>query len=206
MDFFGKTSLKNMSASCAFLMNHVEAMIFCAPAPVYAEDLRMCLTEMLATDIAMTDIQAALEGLKERYNRDDTALQLVAVAGGYQLLTKPAYHQSVALLLKNTSKKRLSQAALETLAIIAYKQPVTKAQIEQIRGVACDYALQKLLEKELIEIRGKSDAPGRPLLYGTSNAFMQYFNLNDLKDLPQPKDLPQQDDSQNLLQSELDTE
>jgi len=173
---------------------------------VYAEDLRMCLTEMLATDIAMTDIQAALEGLKERYNRDDTALQLVAVAGGYQLLTKPAYHQSVALLLKNTSKKRLSQAALETLAIIAYKQPVTKAQIEQIRGVACDYALQKLLEKELIEIRGKSDAPGRPLLYGTSNAFMQYFNLNDLKDLPQPKDLPQQDDSQNLLQSELDTE
>jgi len=195
-----------MSASRAFLMNHVEAMIFCAPAPVYAEDLRMCLTEMLATDIAMTDIQAALEGLKERYNRDDTALQLVAVAGGYQLLTKPAYHQSVALLLKNTSKKRLSQAALETLAIIAYKQPVTKAQIEQIRGVACDYALQKLLEKELIEIRGKSDAPGRPLLYGTSNAFMQYFNLNDLKDLPQPKDLPQQDDSQNLLQSELDTE
>jgi chromosome segregation and condensation protein ScpB len=76
MDFLGKTSLKNMSASRAFLMNHVEAMIFCAPAPVYAEDLRMCLTEMLATDIAMTDIQAALEGIKERYNRDDTALQL----------------------------------------------------------------------------------------------------------------------------------
>jgi segregation and condensation protein B len=184
-------------------MNHIEAMIFCAPSPVRTEDMRLCLTEMLATEIPSEDVQAALAALKERYNRDDTALQLVQVAGGYQMLTKPAYRQSVALLLKNTSKKRLSQAALETLAIIAYKQPVTKAQVEQIRGVACDYALQKLLEKELIEIKGKSDGPGRPLLYGTSPVFMQYFNLNDLKDLPQPKDLPQED-SQNLLHPEAE--
>lgn len=192
-----------MTEPSLFLMNHIEAMIFCAPAPVRAEDLRLCLTEMLATEIPAEDVQAVLVALKNRYDRDDTALQLIQVAGGYQMLTKPAYRQSVALLLKNTSKKRLSQAALETLAIVAYKQPVTKAQIEQIRGVACDYALQKLLEKELIEIRGKSDGPGRPLLYGTSPAFMQYFNLNDLKDLPQPKDLPQED-SQNLLHPETE--
>lgn len=184
-------------------MNHIEAMIFCAPAPVRADELRQCLAEMLATEIPAEDVQAALDALQNRYDRDDTALQLVRAAGGYQLLTKPAYKQSVGLLLKNTSKKRLSQAALETLAIIAYKQPVTKAQIEQIRGVACDYALQKLLEKELIEIRGKSDGPGRPLLYGTSPAFMQYFNLNDLKDLPQPKDLPQEE-HQNLLPPETE--
>ncbi len=184
-------------------MNHIEAMIFCAPAPVRADELRQCLNEMLATEIPAEDVQAALDALQNRYDRDDTALQLVRAAGGYQLLTKPAYKQSVGLLLKNTSKKRLSQAALETLAIIAYKQPVTKAQIEQIRGVACDYALQKLLEKELIEIRGKSDGPGRPLLYGTSPAFMQYFNLNDLKDLPQPKDLPQEE-NQNLLPPETE--
>ncbi|MCS7018495.1 MAG: SMC-Scp complex subunit ScpB [Cytophagales bacterium] len=179
-------------SNSSYLTNHIEAMIFCAPSPVSFEELHRCLQEMLATEIPVEDVVAALSALEARYSSDQTAIQLLKVAGGYQMLTKPAYRQSVALLLKNTSKKRLSQAALETLAIIAYKQPVTKAQIEQIRGVACDYALQKLLEKELIEIKGKSDAPGRPLLYGTSLAFMQYFNLNDLKDLPQPKDLPEE--------------
>lgn len=188
-----------MLSPSPFLVNHIEAMIFCAPSPVRPEELRQCLREMFDTDISAEEVEAALKALQQRYNSDQTAIQLVKVAGGYQMLTKPAYRQSVGLLLKNTSKKRLSQAALETLAIIAYKQPVTKAQIEQIRGVACDYALQKLLEKELIEIRGKSDAPGRPLLYGTSLAFMQYFNLNDLKDLPQPKDLPQADEENGTI-------
>lgn len=187
-----------MSAPSVFLMNHLEAMIFCAPTPVRTEELHRCVCEMLATEVPIEDITLALEALAERYERDITAIRLVRVAGGYQFLTKPAYRHSVSILLKNTSKKRLSQSTLETLAIIAYKQPVTKAQIEQIRGVSCDYALQKLLEKELIEIKGKSDAPGRPVLYGTSLAFMQYFNLNDLKDLPQPKDLPEEA-PQNLL-------
>ncbi len=176
-------------------------MIFCAPSPVRLEDMQQCLSEMLAIEVPLADVSDALAALTARYNADNSAIQLVQVAGGYQLLTKAAYRQSVAILLKHTSKKRLSQAALETLAIIAYKQPVTKAQIEQIRGVGCDYALQKLLEKELIEIRGKSEGPGRPLLYGTSPAFMQYFNLNDLKDLPQPKDLPEEE-AQNFLTPE----
>jgi segregation and condensation protein B len=91
-------------------------------------------------------------------------------------------------MLKQQSRRRLSNSALETLSIIAYKQPVIKSEIEKIRGVNCDYSIQKLLEKELIEIRGKSDAVGRPLIYGTSAKFMEYFGINDLKDLPTPKD------------------
>ena len=108
--------------------------------------------------------------------------------GGFQFLTKPAYQASIGILLKQQSKKRLSKSALETLSIIAYKQPVTKAEMEQIRGVSCDYTVQKLLEKELVEIRGKSEGVGRPILYGTSPKFMDYFGINDLKELPTPKD------------------
>jgi len=90
--------------------------------------------------------------------------------------------------LRQTTKKRLSQAALETLSIIAYKQPVSKNELEQIRGVSCDYSIQKLLEKELIEIAGRSEAPGRPLLYRSSQKFMDYFGLKSLRDLPKTKD------------------
>ncbi len=106
-------------------------------------------------------------------------------------MTKPAYQPSIQILLRQHSQKRLSTAQLETLSIIAYKQPITKGEVEQIRGVACDYSLQKLLEKELVEIKGKSDGVGRPLIYGTSQKFMDYFGINSLQDLPQPKDFSQ---------------
>ena len=105
-------------------------------------------------------------------------------------MTKPAYQSSIGIFLKQQSKKRLSNSALETLAIIAYKQPITKPQLEQIRGVNCDYSTQKLLEKELIEIKGKAETPGRPMLFGTSGKFMEYFGINDLSELPTPKDFP----------------
>ena len=110
-------------------------------------------------------------------------------------MTKPAYQASIGILLKQQSKRRLSNSAMETLAIIAYKQPVTKTEIEQIRGVNCDYAVNKLLEKELIEIKGKSDSIGRPMLYGTNQKFMDYFGINNLKDLPTPKDFVQEENT-----------
>jgi segregation and condensation protein B len=91
-------------------------------------------------------------------------------------------------MLKQQSKKRLSTSAMETLSIIAYKQPISKPEVENIRGVNCDYAIQKLLDKGLIEIQGKSDSVGRPMLYGTSPKFMEYFGINDLTELPTPKD------------------
>lgn len=143
---------------------------------------------MFETNIPDKDISEALENILKRFEDDSYAFQVFHTGGGYQFLTKPSYQASIGILLKQQSKKRLSNAALETLSIIAYKQPITKAQIEQIRGVNCDYSIQRLLDKELLEIRGKSDTVGRPLIYGTTQNFMDYFGINDLNDLPTLKD------------------
>jgi len=143
---------------------------------------------MFQTDVPEKDIKEALNALMKKYEAEEFPFQIFELGGGFQFLTKPAYQASIRILLKQKSKKRLTTSQLETLAIVAYKQPVTKANIEQIRGVNCDYTLQKLLEKELISIKGKADTIGRPLLYGTSTKFMEYFGINSLKDLPTPKD------------------
>lgn len=171
-----------------FLGNHIEALIFCSEKPIKLSELKSCLSEMFEADVPEKDINSALEQINEKYAGEEFPFEVTKTGGGYQFLTKPAYQSSIGILLKQRSKKRLSASALETLSIIAYKQPVTKSEMEQIRGVNCDYSVQKLLEKELIEIKGKSDSIGRPLLYGTSDRFMDYFGINDLKDLPTPKD------------------
>ncbi len=171
-----------------FLQNHIEALIFCSPVPIKLADIRSCLSEMFNADVPEEDIVNAIHRIEEKYQSDDYAFQLYRSAGGYQFLTKPAYQASISILLKQQSKKRLSTSAMETLSIIAYKQPISKPEIEAIRGVNCDYAIHKLLEKGLIEITGKSEGIGRPLLYGTSAKFMEYFGINDLAELPVPKD------------------
>jgi segregation and condensation protein B len=171
-----------------FLQNNIEALIFCSPGPMKPEEMQACLNEMLQTQVPLADIVACLMQMVEKYTSEEFSFQLYQIADGYQFLTKPAYQASISILLKQKSKKRLSTAALETLAVVAYKQPVTKTEIEQIRGVSCDYALQKLLEKELITIKGKSETVGRPILYGTNQKFMEHFGINNLKDLPQLKD------------------
>ena len=139
-------------------------------------------------EIAVGDVLESIEAINEQLNDTGFACQIYAIGGGYQFLTKPEYQDTVSVYLKQKSKKKLSASALETLAIIAYKQPITRSAMEQIRGVGCDYAVQKLLEKELIEIKGKADTIGRPVLYGTSQKFMDYFGINHIKDLPQLKD------------------
>lgn len=171
-----------------FLANHIEALIFCSPTPVKEEDIRVTLSEMLNTQVPEEDIAAAMSRLQGKYSATEFSFSLVQLAGGYQFMTKPEYQQSIGIYLRQQSKKQLSASAMETLAIIAYKQPVIKSEVEQIRGVNCDYAIQKLLEKELVEIKGKSDRIGRPLLYGTSRKFEEHFGINSLKDLPTPKD------------------
>ncbi|MCU0431616.1 MAG: SMC-Scp complex subunit ScpB [Cytophagaceae bacterium] len=186
-----------------FLKNHVESIVFCATDPVRPEEIKQCLSEMFEAEIPDADIQDALDSLLHKYESDEFPFQVFQVGGGYQFLTKPAYQASLGIFLKQKSKRRLSTSALETIAIIAYKQPITKHQIEQIRGVNCDYAIQKLLEKELIEIKGKSDGIGRPVLYGTSNKFKEYFGINDLKDLPSPKDFVK---DENVIGDENDSE
>ena len=175
-----------------FLQNHIEALIFCSPSPTKVADIRSCLSEMFNADVPEEDIQGAIQRLEEKYQAEDFAFQLNKGGGGYQFLSKPAYQASIGIMLKQQSKKRLSTSALETLSIIAYKQPISKTDIENIRGVNCDYAVQKLLDKGLLEIRGKADTIGRPILYGTSPKFMEYFGINDLSELPTPKDFAQE--------------
>ena len=143
---------------------------------------------MFNANVPEEDIMGAIQRLEEKYVSDDYAFQLFKAAGGYQFLTKPAYQASISILLKQQSKKRLSTSAMETLSIIAYRQPISKTEIENIRGVNCDYAVQKLLDKGLIEITGKAETIGRPMLYGTTLKFMEYFGISDLAELPAPKD------------------
>lgn len=176
-----------------FLGNHIEALIFCSEKPIKISALQACLSEMFEAKVPEKEIEKAIEEIIKKYQDDNHSFHLVQTGGGYLFLTKPAYQASIGILLKQQSKKRLSTSALETLSIIAYKQPVTKTEMEQIRGVNCDYSVQKLLEKELIEIKGKSESIGRPILYGTSAAFMDYFGINELVELPTPKDFAPQE-------------
>ena len=170
------------------LDTHIECLIFVAQQPVKREDIRYNLENALQVKIDPDDIDAGLVRLQERYLDDQFAIEIVEVAEGFQFVTKGAYHHIAGHYLKQLTKRRLSKVALETLAIIAYRQPVSRAEIEQIRGVNADYAIDKLLEKELIEIVGRSPGPGKPLLYSTSGKFMDYFGLKSMDDMPQLKE------------------
>jgi segregation and condensation protein B len=176
-----------------YLLCHIEALIFCAASPLKPGDIRSCLMEMFEADIPLEDIEDAIGRLMQKYENDVFAIHIVNTGGGFQFLTKPAYQASIGILLKQQSRKRLSASALETLSIIAYKQPTTRPQIELIRGVNCEYTIQRLLEKELIELKGKSDSLGRPLLYGTTIKFMDYFGIKSLEDLPALKEFKEEE-------------
>ncbi|MCO6490130.1 MAG: SMC-Scp complex subunit ScpB [Phaeodactylibacter sp.] len=175
------------------LAQHIESLIFSTDQPVTLEEIRNCLEEVMETTFTEEELLEAIGQLKERYEQEGYAFAINEIAGGYQFLTKPAFHNTVGTYLRQTTRKRLSQAALETLSIVAYKQPVSKTEMERIRGVSCDYSIQKLLEKELVAIVGRDEGPGRPLLYGTSDKFMDYFGLKSLNDLPKPKEFKESD-------------
>ncbi len=175
------------------IKQHIEALIFAANEPITFKEIRSSLESSLETSITKIQLELLLQEVKDKYQDDAFVFEPIEIAGGYQFLTKSPYHKTIGIHLKQKSKKRLSRAALETLSIIAYKQPVTKVDMEKIRGVNCDYAVSKLLEKELISITGRSEGPGRPLIYGTSPKFMDYFGIKSLKDLPQLKDLKQEE-------------
>jgi len=168
---------------------YIEALVFASEQSIRIEEIQYCLQATFERDFTVEEITAGLVTIRHKYMEQNLAIELVNVNNGYQFLTKKNYHPVISLLQQQRSKKKLSQAALETLAIIAYKQPVTKTDVEQIRGVNCDYSIQKLLEKELIAINGKSDALGKPILYGTSALFMDYFGINSIQELPHIKEL-----------------
>ncbi len=171
-----------------YLPQHIEALIFAAPTPVSIEELQNVLLENFGVRFAQKVMLEAIEELNKRYDLDVHSFEIIEVAGGYQFMSKGAYHETIGTHLRMQSKKKLSRSALETLSIIAYKQPVIKSELEKIRGVSCDYAIQKLLEKELITISGRADSIGKPLLYSVTDRFLDYFGIKSIEDLPQPKD------------------
>ncbi len=177
----------------ANLIPHIESLIFASDKPVTTLELTDLVNNALGfmdDKVSLDQVEAALEGIQEKYSTEFYPFEVLQSGGGWQFLTKKEYHKTVAQLNGDKFLKRLSAAALETLAIVAYKQPVTKGEIESIRGVSSDYALQKLLEKELIIISGRNEkAPGQPLLYSTSKNFMDYFGINSAEDLPKIKEV-----------------
>jgi len=170
------------------IIPHIEALIFASDKALPTLEI----TELVNAALGFIDdrasleqVEAAIDGIQEKYNSEFYAFELKQSGGGWQFLTKPMFHKTVALLNGEKFLKRLSAAALETLAIIAYKQPITKSEIESIRGVNCDYAVQKLLEKDLVIISGRNEnAVGKPLIYATSRSFMDYFGINTADELP----------------------
>ena len=175
------------------LIPHIEALIFASDKPLSTLDITDMVNNALGfleNRVSLDQVEAALEGITEKYSADFYPFEVKQSGGGWQFLTRPEYHKTIAQLNGDKFLKRLSAAALETLAIIAYKQPVTKGEIASIRGVSSDYAVQKLLEKELIIITGRNEKlPGHPLVYATSKNFMDYFGINTADDLPKIKEV-----------------
>ncbi len=164
----------------------IEAILFAAEKPLTLKDLEAIFqhSSLIHCRVQKQQIEQNLKLIEEKYQNLDYPVILKSVNGGYQLFTKAEYYDVVRIATLHKERKKLSKTALETLSIIAYKQPITKSEIEHIRGVNSDYAIQKLLELQLIEIAGRSDLPGKPLLYRTSDSFFEYFKINSINDLP----------------------
>ncbi len=175
------------------IIPHIEALIFASEKPLTSLELTELINNafgFMDDKITLDQIESAVEGVIEKYGSPFYPFEVRESGGGWQFLTKKDFHKTVAQLNGDKYLKRLSSASLETLSIIAYKQPITKGEIEAIRGVSSDYSIQKLLEKELILITGRNeDMPGKPLVYATSRNFMDYFGLNSPDDLPRIKEV-----------------
>ncbi len=172
-------------------INVIEALIFSSDDSLLTEDIINSIKGIDGEDTEITkdDIESAVDILNNKYETEKSAFRIKRIANGYIFATTEEFAKYVGFLSSERAKRRLSQAALETLSIIAYKQPVTKPEIESIRGVNSDYMLTTLLEKNLISIKGRAETVGRPLLYCTTEEFLKYFGLNNITDLPKPREL-----------------
>lgn len=169
----------------------IEALIFASDEPISASEIIKAIKEIDGEDVSISieNVEATIDELNEKYKNQGMAFSVTKIANGFLFATKSEYGKYVGYLSSERSKRRLSQAALETLAIIAYKQPITKPELESIRGVNSDYILNMLLEKSLITITGRAETIGRPLLYGTTDEFLKYFGLYKISDLPKPREI-----------------
>ncbi len=175
------------------IIPHIEVLIFASEKPLTSLEIVELINNsfgFMEERVTLDRVEAAINGIIEKYNSEFYPFEVKESGGGWQFLSKKEFHKTIAQLNGDKFLKRLSIAALETLAIIAYKQPITKGEIESIRGVNSDYSVQKLLEKELIVIIGRNEQlPGHPLIYGTSKNFMDYFGINSTDDLPKIREV-----------------
>ncbi len=161
----------------------LEVLLFLSGEPITLSTIRDVI------DLPELEIKRLMDELILQYREQNGGLFIAEIANGYQMVTNPEYSEWVKKFKSTQLSSKLSMPALETLSIIAYKQPIIKAEIEQLRGVNSDSAIRTLLEKRLIKVIGRKEAPGRPFLYGTTREFLQYFGLKDLTELPTLKDL-----------------
>jgi len=175
------------------IIPHIEALIFASEKPLTSLEITEIINNafgFMEDKIVLDQVESAMEGIIEKYRSEFYPFEIRESGGGWQFLTKKDFHKTIAQLNGDKFLKRLSSAALETLAIIAYKQPITKSEIEAIRGVNCDYAVQRLLEKELVVITGRNEGlPGKPLIYAPSKSFMDYFGINSAEELPKIREI-----------------
>ncbi len=197
--------MSNDKMEISTIIPHIEALIFASDKPLTSLEITELMNSafgFMDEKLTLDQIQTAIDGVVEKYAAEFYPFEMRESGGGWQFLTKKEYHKTVAQLNGEKFLKRLSTAALETLSIVAYKQPITKGEIESIRGVNSDYSIQKLLEKELIIITGRNeDMPGKPLIYATSKSFMDYFGINSAEDLPKLKEVV----SDGLAETSLST-
>ena len=175
------------------IIPHIEALIFASEKPLTILDIVELINNafgFIDERVTVDQIESCIEGIKEKYASEFYPFEVKESGGGLQFLSKIQFHSTIGQLNGDKFLKRLSNAALETLAIVAYKQPITKSEIEKIRGVNSDYSIQKLLEKELLIISGRDEkSPGQPLIYATSKTFMDYFGINSTDDLPKIREV-----------------
>ena len=162
----------------------VEALLFAVQEPISVR--KIC---EVVEDVEAKEIREVIQQLREEYDTHDRVFQIEEIANGFQLLSRPEYHEWISKIRKKSGESKLSQQALETLSIIAYKQPIIRADIEAIRGVQSGQMIRTLVEKSLVKITGRDEVLGRPLLYGTTTKFLDHFGLKSIKDLPKVEDL-----------------
>ncbi len=172
------------------LSSVIEALIFASDEPISSDKIRSIIVEQEdQIEIDEETVEKFIDKLNERYDEGGSSFRIVPLAGGFTFATQPKYHYWLSVFQHQNAFRKLSQSAIETLAIIAYRQPITKPEVDQIRGVDSGYIIRQLMEKTLIEVFGRSDSPGKPLLYRTSKHFLRHFGLNEVGELPKPREI-----------------
>jgi segregation and condensation protein B len=172
------------------LTSVIEALIFASPDPIPWEKISAVIKESEEElELNYEVIQKIVDQLNERFEQNDFSFRISQTGGGYTFVTQPRYHPWLSIFQHENAYRRLSQPAIETLAIVAYRQPITKPEVDSIRGVDSGYILRQLLEKMLVKVSGRADSPGKPLLYKTTPDFLKHFGINAVDELPKPREI-----------------